>query len=1566
MKNLREKQNIKESSKTIGINDVKIFLKYLIDLKGKDNSEENVIKKNASIINWVHCYKDKITTILQMFTSLSSVVDNLTDKIKKIREEEPTKSDEEESVSSIVNSALFSVMESILKVVTSNADIYLTYIKNSDEFYELMNINKEILQNALKLEANLHLSTKEAFSLQEIVEIFDSLSKIEKDNKDKKLTDENIKKIINYFSEESSLLKKDEIDVEEIFNHFENFYQFLAKLFEQNEMFPKLMSIIFQNEYRKISIKEFRIKLFELVISKNEFIYNCYPLLKLMLKKINISTQPKNIKNNLEDLKNNNDPLMVALNSQNSEFLDQAILQIFEHSILEYFGNIEKMDKKIDKEDKACLAMYIEKKEKGAKDYKKYIIFDKSMELFEDCIQNLIDMNKGNLNSNSSSETKEISNLSKLYSIAFIKIYLTKFVEFIDNYDNQDLEKVFCCISRHIRKNDNLIKVIKIYILKNVYNLKNRNWARISEYDFTRKNEFNDIQINSQSFLINYFLPLDDSDEKEFNKVKEIFKSIINIHQSSENQENKGEESKTSKGEESKGEESKGESSEESKENKENKIDLFLSFSINKIISNLLLDEYLTTGGEGEENYKKLCKYFKENVKCSNSNLEKLLNLFFDKEQFNKLKNKFDEQCKDKQFINEPYESLLYGLKFCVQSLLAETLNSYNSQKLFYSSILSEESLETINKSYIPGNNAKKNKKLETLKMLKYLLYNSNADTGYYVCSCGYLYSIGPCGFPTKEYSSKCPICGLQIGYGEKVVEKGARNHGMAIRDGHYRIFKNEKQKEEQMSRFGDVDENIPNRTLEQYENIVMNSLLSSSQKGILQETKEDFLDKNKSIRKMSKISYRLLNFILFNHLFFANCLGYISDEQLKEGLLIQGMNCLEIIQSNWNLLEEALKENNISSIQIFLQAFMNIIFKESPNLLSNCTILENEEELINFEEEIEKRVQTTIKKYPEYYERYQKMIKQNNLNNEKDIKILVNETFPPSEDIYPESEFPLLKYFMYTEYKINFKNSLEQEEDYLAKYPLLNGYLNNPEYERLIKYLPEFNEFTNSMVETYSYHITREEAKRDKLKNREEYDNTKFEAFDKVWKKIYKYATKYKCRDDMKPKELKNSDCLIYFLNDANELGNGMYLAAACQNFISWQNGFLQSIIDAEKFNGNLHYYIENMKKKVPLQEANRNQIVSLDDCFKDSEYKDFDDLVYTYTKRDIYFKETINYQRYNKFIIDFETIEEELGKLILPEKCLFENEDHLNFMIFWGEGFRGGQSSTIVKLYEKYPQVDLNEEERKKIYKDIQKLYEDNNFNSMSFFGSMQLLLFHLGNNNFPSNKDLNSILNERPDYLKLDDNCIKFFSNNNFKINQIMNIFFYSEHLSFKELKNMLQPEYKKPIDEKIIKEIIKQFEQKEENKIISWKVLAAAVRRFISRYLVGNRQDTEVNENMELAIQLSRIDLWEEKIGKLGNLEELIAEKISKFKIKVGEALSFYNIIGKEDENSINIEQMKPKEENIPGGDQEDEDEQNDNNNEGGDDNLNDDLNDNNDNDDNGDNGYGFGKDAVELE
>ncbi len=60
------------------------------------------------------------------------------------------------------------------------------------------------------------------------------------------------------------------------------------------------------------------------------------------------------------------------------------------------------------------------------------------------------------------------------------------------------------------------------------------------------------------------------------------------------------------------------------------------------------------------------------------------------------------------------------------------------------------------------------------------------------------------------------------------------------------------------------------------------------------------------------------------------------------------------------------------------------------------------------------------------------------------------------------------------------------------------------------------------------------------------------------------------------------------------------MYLAAACQNFISWQNSFLNSIIDANAINGILSCYVDNIKKKVPVQESKSRQILLIEDRFK------------------------------------------------------------------------------------------------------------------------------------------------------------------------------------------------------------------------------------------------------------------------------------------------------------------------------------------------------------------------------
>ena len=451
-------------------------------------------------------------------------------------------------------------MESILRVLTSNADIYINLKKDPNDFTEFTNSTKEILQNAFKIETNLHLSTKEAFSLEEIIEIISAFNKCQID------TDEDIEKIIKYSNDQIPLIihvEKNEYDQEELVEHFENFYKYLEDTIGKSEIYPKMISIIIQDEYLKISNKYFRKKLIEKMTSDNKLAYNCYPLLKRIIKGINISIQPKTFEGNLKMLLEKKDALINVLNEKSSkdlEFLEQAILQTFEHLLLKFFDNIEKINKNSDKTEKEKFVQLWQKKEKKEKNYEIYKLLDKSLDIFDECIMHL-----KNLIENKNQEKPKTSNLSKLYAIAFIKVYLTKFVENIDKYNDQEINMILEPINRD---KNNLEKIIQIYTIKILFNFNNRNYQNLSKKDITRREEFSKILENySQYFLLNYFLPCEKNDgklfEKETNKINRK-----NFSSSDDKIEN---------------------------------IDIFLSAAINKIISNLLIENYLRIGSESLE-----------------------------------------------------------------------------------------------------------------------------------------------------------------------------------------------------------------------------------------------------------------------------------------------------------------------------------------------------------------------------------------------------------------------------------------------------------------------------------------------------------------------------------------------------------------------------------------------------------------------------------------------------------------------------------------------------------------------------------------------------------------------------------------------------------------------------------------------------------------------------------------------------------------------------------------------------------------------------------------------------
>ena len=543
--------------------------------------------------------------------------------------------------------------------------------------------------------------------------------------------------------------------------------------------------------------------------------------------------------------------------------------------------------------------------------------------------------------------------------------------------------------------------------------------------------------------------------------------------------------------------------------------------------------------------------------------------------------------------------------------------------------------------------------------------------------------------------------------------------------------------------------------------------------------------------------------------------------------------------------------------------------------------------------------------------------------------KEIINEKTIPNKT---NEDYPLLKYFFYTKYKTreDFMKGLKSIKNYINEFPLLFKYLEEDKKESNLKklqYLPNFNEFSNYMIDYYSFKISREDAKTRVLNSepifRENGFDRKFDNFKKSWKSIKKKATKYKFHHEMEEKTFENNEKLIYFLTDDKEVGFGMYFSAAYENFISWQNDFLNYIIENGANKSNLNIYIENIKNEIPIYEANTNQIVLINSCFLNSiNFNSFDDLINTLSYRNIFNEDrTINYLNYNDFKYDFSSIEEELAKLLLTGKCLFE-KDNLKLVIYLGEFFNNGKSDILENFYKKYKQTDLNENEKKLILRYMKK--HENNINNNQFFASLQLLIFYLGNNNLKEKETISNIIKEAPEYLNIENIRSEFFEKEgkNLTADKIMSIFFFIEHLCFKDLNNNIPDDYKKDINDDIISKIKDKLLNNKLNDKFTIKELGAAVRRFISRYLVGKKENVDINENTPLINLLKRPELWEEKIASLNNLDELISAQLEEFKLTVGQSLKLYEAINEEDEKEINYqeededdEEEKEKEEDI---------------------------------------------------
>ena len=305
--------------------------------------------------------------------------------------------------------------------------------------------------------------------------------------------------------------------------------------------------------------------------------------------------------------------------------------------------------------------------------------------------------------------------------------------------------------------------------------------------------------------------------------------------------------------------------------------------------------------------------------------------------------------------------------------------------------------------------------------------------------------------------------------YKENKLEKKLE---IVKRDKYFRIFKDDEELEaikRNKDKRNKLDE-INYMTLNEFKENYIKKLFIK-EKGLPNIDKNYFKKDNKIIRNLSQISYRLLNYILYSHLFFARL---IIKTNRFDNYLPRGMNWGETLYECWLLLKKELSKKSINSIDIF----MNYTFKDLFNKLHNKELIDNYDDLIEFEKDLEQLIQEKIERVK---------------NKAKNSPFyLLKETYE-SQD-YSKEEYPYYEYFYYCDYLDEKYINVELSHKEEIKYPILKKYLEYKNENKTdtdnysLDNLNLFNTTLNLINDKYSHQITREYAEKKYLKDDEIY----------------------------------------------------------------------------------------------------------------------------------------------------------------------------------------------------------------------------------------------------------------------------------------------------------------------------------------------------------------------------------------------------------------------------------------------------------------------------------------------
>ena len=541
-------------------------------------------------------------------------------------------------------------------------------------------------------------------------------------------------------------------------------------------------------------------------------------------------------------------------------------------------------------------------------------------------------------------------------------------------------------IIKAINDNISISKIIKLYVYKIIYNKNSRridvfvNPDNIQKYRLNEYSEFNKFIDFPQQNPFNY--AYNNLKSQNSQKYESFYKQLEKLKQ----------------------------------KNFEN-IDINL-FNIDKIgidvfffsTSNLILSCLKFKDFEKSATYINFYKNVCIPLFKSKNTIFPAIQFLYCPEKFIKLKEKYN-------ITPESLEILLFSYRYCLNLLYK------NKKGNTYSFLYNKNNINDINKYYYPGNDIKDIPIYNLYSQIKKHFLNNKSNIGCYVCLCrkGYYLPILDDYNDKSLYNKKCPKCGELIG-----LKSTLMSYDYIKRNNYFRIFNNENELKEFKDK-NKIETDL--MTLDNFKKKYIERCYIL-EKGITVLDENHLKKDNKIIRNLSQISYRILNFILYSHLFFARL---YTENKKFDNFKPKNMDWMDILMECWEQIKSELKKEKITVIEFF----MNYIFCDISDILNDVFNNKDFECFMDFEENLERVITKKIKDFLIESKSLEKLSNPGK-DDKKSSLYLLNEKYQTNN----QNDYPFYNYFYYSDY-INEDYLLNQLNHKVKnKYPVLFKYL--------------------------------------------------------------------------------------------------------------------------------------------------------------------------------------------------------------------------------------------------------------------------------------------------------------------------------------------------------------------------------------------------------------------------------------------------------------------------------------------------------------------------------------------